>query len=127
MSNAEKLFILAKQNRENAYAPYSNFKVGAAILTTNGKFFGGCNVENSSYPCGICAEAGAIAAMIAAGETKIAEILVIADTECITPCGNCLQKIAEFADASTVIYCANLNKIVKSLTLNDLFQPFSLR
>jgi len=127
MSNAEKLFILAKQNRENAYAPYSKFKVGAAILTADGKFFGGCNVENSSYPCGTCAEAGAISDMIATGERKIAEILIVADAKCIVPCGNCLQKIAEFADGDTVVYSANLQGIVATHKLKDLFTPFSLR
>ncbi|WP_172599779.1 cytidine deaminase [Cereibacter sphaeroides] len=84
--------------RENAYAPYSRFKVGAALRTASGAVHAGCNVENVAYPEGTCAEAGAIAAMVAAGETRIAEILVIADSpEPVPPCGGCRQKIAEFA------------------------------
>ncbi|MGP3699302.1 cytidine deaminase [Rhodobacter sp. NSM] len=85
--------------RENAYAPYSRFKVGAALRTASGSVHVGCNVENVAYPEGTCAEAGAIAAMVAAGETAIAEILVIADSpEPVPPCGGCRQKIAEFAE-----------------------------
>lgn len=84
--------------RKNAYAPYSRFRVGAALRTATGAIHVGCNVENVAYPEGTCAEAGAIAAMVAAGETRIAEILVIADSpEPVPPCGGCRQKIAEFA------------------------------
>ena len=128
MDTINKLFDLAKKTRLNAYAPYSNFKVGAAILTASGKFYTGCNVENASYPCGTCAEAGAIAAMIAGGETKIAEILIIADTKCILPCGNCLQKIAEFGHEDTLVHSADTKKIVKTQTLKDLLpQSFALK
>ena len=85
--------------RLRAYAPYSRFKVGAALRSTTGTVHVGCNVENVAYPEGTCAEAGAIAAMIAAGDTRIAEIAVIADSpEPVPPCGGCRQKIAEFAD-----------------------------
>ena len=110
----------AERCRLNAYAPYSKFKVGAAVLTANGKVFGGCNVENASYPCGTCAEAGAIAAMIAGGEREIAEILIVADTESILPCGNCLQKIAEFGTEKTVIHGADTKGNIKSYTLKQL-------
>ena len=127
MDSISKLFDLAKQTRLNAYAPYSKFKVGAAILTSNGNFYTGCNVENASYPCGTCAEAGAIAAMIAGGDTKIAQILIMADTECILPCGNCLQKIAEFGHADTIIHSADTDKIVKTQKLCDILpQAFTL-
>ena len=74
------LFEKALRVRENAHAPYSNFKVGAALRTKNGKVFVGCNVENAAYPQGTCAEAGAIAAMVAAGEHRIAEIWIVADS-----------------------------------------------
>ncbi len=74
------LLDAAKQVREHAYAPYSNFKVGAAIRTDSGNVYVGCNVENVAYPEGTCAEAGAIAAMVAAGETRITEALVVADS-----------------------------------------------
>lgn len=120
MENKEKLFDLAKQCRENAYAPYSKFKVGAAILSNNGRFYTGCNVENASYPCGTCAEAGAISAMVASGESKIKEILIIADCTLIVPCGNCLQKISEFSEADTLVHCADLSGIVKTFHLNEL-------
>lgn len=92
------LLQLATEVRKRAYAPYSRFQVGAAIRATSGATHVGCNVENVAYPEGTCAEAGAIAAMIAAGDTEIAEILVIADSPApVPPCGGCRQKIAEFA------------------------------
>lgn len=128
MDSINKLFDLAKQTRLNAYAPYSKFKVGAAILTSTGNFYTGCNVENNSYPCGTCAEAGAIAAMIAGGDREITHILIMADTECILPCGNCLQKIAEFGNADTIIHSADTNKIVKTQKLRDILpQAFVLK
>lgn len=83
--------------RENAYAPYSRFKVGAAIRAASGETYVGCNVENVAYPEGTCAEAGAIAAMVAAGETRLVEVVVIADSPTpVPPCGGCRQKLAEF-------------------------------
>lgn len=92
------LLQLATEVRRRAYAPYSRFQVGAALRATSGATHVGCNVENVAYPEGTCAEAGAIAAMIAAGDTAIAEILVIADSPSpVPPCGGCRQKIAEFA------------------------------
>jgi len=92
------LFEQARQVRENAHAPYSGFKVGAALRSSSGKVYLGCNVENAAYPEGTCAEAGAIAAMVAAGETELAEICIVAEaSEPVSPCGGCRQKIAEFA------------------------------
>ncbi|MBQ8482033.1 MAG: cytidine deaminase [Alphaproteobacteria bacterium] len=120
MAMKNELLQVAQNCRLNAYAPYSKFKVGAAVLTANNKIYGGCNVENASYPCGTCAEAGAVAAMIADGETTITEILIIADTECILPCGNCLQKIAEFGTEKTMIHSADLNGNIKTYTLQQL-------
>lgn len=116
----KQLFTTAFQARKNAYAPYSGFTVGAAVLTVDGEIFAGCNVENAAYPCGTCAEAGAIANMIANGHRHIQAILILADTKCILPCGNCLQKIAEFGNADTLIYCANVTDIVKTCTLAEL-------
>ncbi|MGY9049986.1 MAG: cytidine deaminase [Rhodobacterales bacterium] len=107
--------------RENAYAPYSGFKVGAALRTPGGQVFTGCNVENVAYPEGTCAEAGAIAAMIAAGETLIAEAYVIADSpEPVPPCGDCRQKLAEFAGLDVVVTLANLVGVEKVMTLGQL-------
>ena len=83
------LFEKARAVRLNAHAPYSKFRVGAALRTKTGKEFVGCNVENSAYPQGTCAEAGAIASMIAAGEKEIAEICIVADSPSpISPCGD---------------------------------------
>lgn len=88
----------ARAIRLNAYAPYSEFQVGAAIRTKSGKVFTGVNVENAAYPEGTCAEAGAIAAMCAAGEREIVEVAVIADSpDPVSPCGGCRQKLAEFS------------------------------
>lgn len=120
MTVKNEILEVAQKIRLNAYAPYSKFKVGAAILTTNGKIYAGCNVENASYPCGTCAEAGAIAAMIAGGETEIAEILIIADTKCILPCGNCLQKIAEFGNEKTLVHSADISGNIRTFTLKQL-------
>lgn len=98
------LIDAARAVRENAHAPYSNFKVGAAVKTKAGTIYVGCNVENVAYPEGTCAEAGAIAAMVAAGERDIAEVAVIADSpKPVTPCGGCRQKLAEFAEGDVVV------------------------
>lgn len=103
------LLELALGARANAYAPYSGFKVGAAVRCADGSVFVGCNVENVAYPEGTCAEAGAIAAMVAAGRTRIVEVLVVADSpEPVTPCGGCRQKLAEFAAADAPVVLADL-------------------
>lgn len=120
MNYANQLLSLALKARQNAYAPYSSFKVGAAIRSSDNRFFVGCNVENISYPCGTCAEAGAISAMVADGCTRIAEILIVADTENILPCGNCLQKIAEFSTDETLIHSADLNGNIRSYLFKQL-------
>ena len=107
--------------RENAHAPYSNFKVGAAIRTASGAVFKGCNVENVAYPEGTCAEAGAIAAMCAEGEREIAEIYVIAQSPApVPPCGGCRQKIAEFAAHDVVVTLATTEGIEKQMTVAEL-------
>ena len=107
--------------RENAYAPYSNFKVGAALRSESGAIYAGCNVENVAYPEGTCAEAGAIAAMVAAGETRLTEVYVIADSpHPVTPCGGCRQKLAEFGTGDVVVCMANLDGEEERMTLADL-------
>lgn len=111
----------ARQVRENAHAPYSNFKVGAAIRTSSGAIFQGCNVENVAYPEGTCAEAGAIAAMCAAGEREISEIYVIAESPApVPPCGGCRQKIAEFADATVRVTLATTDGVETEMTVAEL-------
>ena len=112
---------VAKQVRENAYAPYSNFKVGAALRTLSGNVYAGCNVENVAYPEGTCAEAGAIAAMVAAGETEFVEIAVIAASSApVTPCGGCRQKLAEFAATDARITMATTAGEVREATVAEL-------
>lgn len=126
-TNEAKLFEEAETVRERAYAPYSKFRVGAAIEDEAGRIHIGCNVENAAYPVGACAEAGAIGAMIAAGGEKIRRIAVIgggdAITDC-TPCGGCRQRIAEFADADTEILLKGGDGRVRRYSLAELL-PFS--
>lgn len=103
------LIEAASEVRLNAWVPYSGFAVGAALRTAAGRVYVGCNVENAAYPEGTCAEAGAIAAMVAGGDTELAEIAVIADSPTpVAPCGGCRQKIAEFAAADATVTMATL-------------------
>lgn len=111
----------ARAVRENAYVPYSRYKVGAALRTPSGAVYVGCNVENVAYPEGTCAEAGAIAAMVAAGETEIAEAYVVADAEHpVPPCGGCRQKLAEFARQEVIVTLATLDGTEAAMTIADL-------
>ncbi|MCT4611239.1 MAG: cytidine deaminase [Pelagimonas sp.] len=111
----------ARKVRENAYAPYSNFKVGAALRAPSGQIYSGCNVENVAYPEGTCAEAGAIAAMIAAGETEILEAYVIADSPSpVPPCGGCRQKLAEFAKGEVKVTLATTDGTEQVMKVADL-------
>lgn len=111
----------ARSVRENAYAPYSHFKVGAAIRTVSGAVYSGCNVENVAYPEGTCAEAGAIAAMIAAGDSELAEVYVVADSpHPVTPCGGCRQKLAEFGRGDVVVTMATVAGGEMTMTLAEL-------
>jgi len=120
-----QLFAAAKAAQANAYAPYSRFKVGAALRAPDGAIYSGCNVENAAYPQGACAEAGAIAAMALAGKRRIAEILVVGDGEALcTPCGGCRQRIREFAAPDTPIHIAGPEGIRKSFTLDELLPSF---
>lgn len=117
----DDLIAAAAAVRENAHAPYSRFKVGAALRTPDGQVFAGCNVENVAYPEGTCAEAGAIAAMVAAGQTRIASIAVIADSPSpVPPCGGCRQKIAEFAESDTPVTMATTAGERLDTTVADL-------
>ena len=111
----------ATQVSKRAYAPYSNFHVGAALRTTSGAVHVGCNVENAAYPEGTCAEAGAIAAMIAAGDTRIAEVYVVASgPDPVAPCGGCRQKLAEFADADVTVTMASISGAEVQTTVGAL-------
>jgi cytidine deaminase len=116
-----ELLSAARAVKGNAHAPYSKFPVGAALRTSSGSVFTGCNVENAAYPLGTCAEAGAIAAMAAAGERTIDVILTVADGDTLaTPCGGCRQKIREFAGPATVIHVAGPEGVRATYTMDEL-------
>ncbi|SLN48610.1 Cytidine deaminase [Roseivivax jejudonensis] len=116
-----ELGTAARAVRERAYAPYSRFKVGAALRTAGGVVHVGCNVENVAYPEGTCAEAGAIAAMVAAGETEIAALHVVANApEPVPPCGGCRQKIAEFAGPDVTVTLATLAGAERVMSVSEL-------
>ena len=120
-SNYNKLFDAAKKVRELAYAPYSKFKVGTALLTSNNKIVVGCNVENAAYPQTQCAEASAIGNMISQGETNIIEVVVIGSGSLLcSPCGGCRQRLREFAPLTTPIHMCNVDGDQKTLTLEEL-------
>ncbi|HEV7326363.1 MAG TPA: cytidine deaminase [Bosea sp. (in: a-proteobacteria)] len=117
----DALFTAAKAAQQKAYAPYSRFKVGAAILADDGKVYPGCNVENAAYPVGACAEAGAISAMVAGGGRAIRAIVVLGDgAELVTPCGACRQRIREFAGPETPIAIAGPDGIRARFSLAEL-------
>ncbi len=127
MNNTQLLFEAAKTASLNSYSPYSKFKVGCAILSSSGKIYSGCNVENISYPVGTCAEQSAISAMINAHDYQISEILIYADSpNLITPCGACRQRINEFASADTVVHLANIQGTQKTIHFFDIF-PLSFK
>jgi len=117
----QSLFDAARVARARAYAPYSRFSVGAALRDADGRVHAGCNVENAAYPVGTCAEAGAIAAMVAEGGRAIRAMLVIGPGPgLVTPCGACRQRIREFAGPDTVIHVADDDGIRARFTLGAL-------
>lgn len=121
MPRLEALFSAAKAVQARAYAPYSRFPVGAALRDEAGRIHAAPNVENAAYPAGTCAEAGAIAAMIAGGGRRIAELVVIGPgAELCTPCGACRQRIREFASADCPIHIAGPEGIRARFTLQEL-------
>ncbi len=125
MSEYEALIAAAKAARENAHAPYSNFRVGAALHATSGRIFGGCNVENSTYGLTVCAERVAIFKAMSEGERGFDAIAVVTDVDALTaPCGACRQLIWEFCgDVSVVL--ANLKGKREIHRMKDLFpKPF---
>ncbi|HCV21782.1 MAG: cytidine deaminase [Arenicellales bacterium] len=117
----ERMIDLARDAMNRAYAPYSGFQVGAVVRGANGGLFAGCNVENAAYPQGCCAEAAAVAAMVLAGENRIAEVLVMGRGEqLVSPCGGCRQRIREFADDSAPVHICGEEGLRKTLTLGEL-------
>lgn len=116
----EKLIEMARQARENAYAPYSNYRVGAALLAKSGKIYVGCNFENASFGAGICAERVALGAAVAAGEREFEAVACVGADSKITPCGICRQALSEFGDMS--VYCSgpDTDSEVREYTLSEL-------
>jgi cytidine deaminase len=125
MSDHDHLITIAKQSRENAHAPFSNFRVGAALRANSGRVFGGCNVENATYGLTVCAERIAIFKALSEGERGFDAISVVTDTDILTPpCGACRQLIWEFCGDIPVIL-ANLKGKTEVLQIRDLFpKPF---
>lgn len=126
----ENLVISARDARENAYAPYSGFKVGAAVICDSGRVYTGCNVENASYGLSVCAERVAILKAVSEGEKHINAVAIVTDTdEPASPCGACLQVIAEFSqDDNPEIIISNLNLEYEKKSLGDyLPKPFNLK
>ena len=118
---SDDLLQAALKARGHAHAPYSGFKVGAALRAADGTIHAGCNVENAAFPQGQCAEATAIGVLVAAGATTIAEILVEAEgPETVSPCGGCRQRLVEFAHPSTPVHLAGPEGIRATVTLGDL-------
>jgi cytidine deaminase len=121
MDRIAELHAAAVAVQKSSYSPYSRYKVGAAILTTTGRIFAGCNIENAAYPQGACAEANAIGAMVSAGERRIAAVLTVCDGEMLgTCCGGCRQRIREFAELDVPIYAADGNGVRATFTLEEL-------
>ncbi len=117
----KELFEAAARAHARAYAPYSRFRVGAAIRTASGRIHAGCNVENAAYPVGTCAEAGALAAMILSGDRAAAAILVLGEgPELCTPCGACRQRLREFGGDRLAVHVASPEGVRRSFTLAEL-------
>lgn len=123
MYDKNMLLDMALIARCNAYAPYSKFKVGAAILLTNGKYITGCNIENSSYGLTNCAERTALFKLISEGYTKgdVVAMCITGDTDdVIYPCGACLQVMSELLKNDTPILLTNINRRMKETTVSEL-------
>jgi len=119
----QALLQAARQAQRKAYAPYSNYPVGAAVLDEHGHIHAGCNVENAAYPEGLCAEAAALAAMVLAGGRQARAVLVVgggSDGAWITPCGGCRQKLREFGAPDLIIQSANADTLGPRHTLSQL-------
>ena len=115
------LLLAARAARERAYAPYSHFAVGAALLDEQGRVHAGCNVENAAYPQGQCAEASAIAHLVLAGGTRIvAAVVVGVADDPVTPCGGCRQRLREFASDDAPVWAADLQTVRARYTVGQL-------
>lgn len=127
----KNLIQSAKEERKNAYAPYSGFTVGAALLCNDGKIYTGCNVENASYPVGACAERTAVLKAVSDGEQSFCAIAIVGGnkdeqdvfSQYCTPCGMCRQLLSEFCNGDFIIISAISCEDYKIFTLNELL-PF---
>jgi cytidine deaminase len=116
-----ELLAAARAARERAYAPYSRFQVGAALLDEQGRIHAGCNIENAAYPQGLCAEAVALAHLVAAGGTQVRAAVVVGEApQAITPCGGCRQKLREFAADDAPVWSGNGQGVTARHTLGEL-------
>jgi homotetrameric cytidine deaminase len=121
LDGAETLLRAADAAMRTAYAPYSEFKVGAAVRARTGAIYAGANVENVAYPQGQCAEASALGALVAAGESAITAVAVVAEkVEVCPPCGGCRQRLAEFGSADTPVYLGRPGATPQTTTLAEL-------
>lgn len=130
MNNFDKMFSLARETLKHSYSPYSNFPVSCVIRTKSGKIFAGVNMENASYPQGLCAEGTTLGQMVSAGEREIAEVVVCAQgTTLCFPCGGCRQKLAEFSTEDTIVHiCHAKDDRLHSTTMGALLpHSFSKR
>lgn len=126
--NAENLIRAADQARQKAYAPYSGFRVGAALLCRDGRVFTGCNIENASYPVSNCAERTALFAAVSEGYREFEAVAVISDSEDFTsPCGVCRQALSEFCGPDFTVFMCNSSLAYRQTTLSALLPlAFSL-
>ena len=117
----EEMLDLARRALAHAHAPYSHFRVGACLRAASGRLYAGCNVENSAYPVGQCAEATAIGAMVAAGDRQIVEALVVTEgAEICSPCGRCRQQLAEFARPNVPVHLSGPEGVRRTVTVGEL-------
>lgn len=123
---SEDLIAAALEARQRAYAPYSEFKVGAALRDETGRIHQGCNVENAAYPEGVCAEAAALAAMALSGARRCVEMAILAEGDLLlTPCGGCRQKLREFGgDEMRILSCDGSGEVRRVFLLGELL-PFA--
>ena len=131
MVTIDEMVESAMQAYRCAYAPYSNYPVGACIRTENDTLWSGCNVENVAYSAGQCAETNAIGTMVANGERKIKEVVIVAGNKTLCPpCGGCRQRLSEFSSPQTRIHLYNLMGDHRTFTMAELlpapFEPANL-
>ncbi|MEP7069146.1 MAG: cytidine deaminase [Usitatibacter sp.] len=117
----ERLLAAARAAQPRAHAPYSHFRVGAAVLDEQDRVHAGCNVENAAYPLGSCAEAVAIGALVTNGGVRVVALLIVGDGEnLVTPCGGCRQRLRELAAPDTPVIVADRERVRAQFTLEQL-------